>query len=95
MTHRRPGRMIWLAWTAVFLGGLAVLAAVGLALRDPCLGDRSDLATLEACASETLLSVVSALTVGGTALAVVGGLGATLLTVRGLRRPPPSRDAAR
>jgi hypothetical protein len=81
---------VWIAWAAVVLGGLAVLAAVALALRDPCLGegDTATLDTLEACASGTLLGVVTALTVGGTALAVLGGLGAAVLAVRRLRDTP-------
>jgi hypothetical protein len=81
---------VWIAWAAVVLGGLAVLAAVALALRDPCLGegDTATLDTLEACASGILLGVVTALTVGGTALAVLGGLGAAVLAVRRLRDTP-------
>jgi hypothetical protein len=88
---------VWAAWTAVVVGGLAVLAAVALALRDPCLGngDTVTLQTLEACASGTLLGVVTGLTVGGTTLAVVGGLGAAVLAVRRLRSTPPaSRSTA-
>jgi hypothetical protein len=94
MRHR-PGGAIWVAWSAVVLGGLAVLVAVGLALRDPCLGDGGDPDVLEACVSETLLSTVTALTVGGTALAVAGGLGATVLTMRNLRGSPSARGTAR
>jgi hypothetical protein len=95
VTHRRPGGAIWVAWAAVVLGGLAVLAAVVLALRDPCLGEGGDAGALEACAAATLLPAVTALTIGGTLLAVVGGLGAALLTVRNLRRSPPVHDPAR
>lgn len=85
---------MWTAWAAVVFGGLAVLAAVALALRDPCLGDgdTATLQTLEACASGTLLGVVTGLTIGGTTLAVLGGLGAAMLAVRRLRSAP---DASR
>jgi hypothetical protein len=93
--ERHPDRAVWTAWAAVLVGGLAVLAAVALALRDPCLGDRDalTLATLEACASGTLLGVVTALTIGGTTVAVLGGVGAALLTVRRLRRTPSEPSA--
>jgi hypothetical protein len=85
---------VWTAWAAVAVGGLAVLAAVALALRDPCLGDGDavTLATVEACATGTRLGVVTALTVGGTTLAVLGGLGAALLTLGRLRGAPQGRS---
>jgi hypothetical protein len=85
---------VWTAWAAVVVGGLAVLAAVALALRDPCLGDGDavTLATVESCATGTRLGVVTALTVGGTTLAVLGGLGAALLTLRRLRGAPQGRS---
>jgi hypothetical protein len=91
--ERRPDRATWTAWAAVLLGGLAVLAAVALALRDPCLGegDAPTLETLEACAAGTLLGVVTALTIGGTTLAVLGGIGAALLAVRRLSRRTSER----
>lgn len=78
---------MWTAWAAAALGGIAVLAAVALALRDPCLGngDTVTLETLEACASDTRLGVVTGLTIGGTVLAVLGGLRAAVLAVRRLR----------
>jgi hypothetical protein len=84
VSERRPDRAVWAAWAAVVIGGLAVLAAVALALRDPCLGDGdvATLETLEACATGTLLGAVTALTIGGTTLAVVGGLGAAVLALR-------------
>jgi hypothetical protein len=86
---------VWVAWATVLVGGLAVLAAVALALRDPCLGeDVASLEALEACASGTLLDVVTTLTMGGTALAVVGGLAAAVLTLRRLRRTSSARSDA-
>lgn len=90
MRERSPDRAVWAAWTAVAVGGLAVLGAVALALRDPCLAerDRTTIDALEACASDTLLSVVTALTIGGTTLAVLGGLGAAMLAVRRVRAMP-------
>lgn len=77
----RPSRGIWIAWIAAFLGGLAVLGAVALALLDLCLQDGRALAT-DACGGSSAQTRVLALTTGGTLLAVIGGLTATVLTMR-------------
>jgi hypothetical protein len=70
----RPSRAIWTAWTLALVGGLAVLVAAGLVLNDPCAGG--------APCTSTSVSVATALALAGTAIAVVGGLVATYLTIR-------------
>lgn len=85
MPETRPaasaGRGIWVAWALAFLGGLAVLGAVAVALLDPCLQDGRALATAE-CATAAGPTMAVALTAGGTALAIVGGLSAAVMTLR-------------
>jgi hypothetical protein len=80
-----PGRGVWIAWSLALVGGLAVLGAVALALLHPCLQDGRALVS-ESCDGTSAPALVIALTTGGTLLAVVGGLAATLLTVRRTRR---------
>ena len=70
----RPSRPIWVAWGLALVGGLAVIIAAGLVLNDPCVDSG-------VCTS-TRATVATALALGGTAIAVVGGLVATYLTVR-------------
>ncbi len=70
----RPSRPIWVAWGLALLGGIAVIAAAVLVLGDPC-------ADGVPCTS-TRISVATALAMGGTAVAVIGGLAATYLTLR-------------
>ena len=89
-TSASPGRGIWIAWALALFGGLAVLGAVALALLDPCLQEGRALAT-EGCTAATSSTLVVALTAGGTTLAVVGGLSATVLTLRRTRGSPPGR----
>jgi hypothetical protein len=81
----RPSRGIWLAWGLALLGGLAVLVGVAMALLDPCLQDGRSL-TSDSCVGTTTPMLVTGLALGGTVLAVVGGLSATVQT---LRRPRP------
>lgn len=71
----RPTKAIWVAWGLAFIGGLAVLIAAALVLNDPCMDAGP-------CTS-TRVNVATGLAVGGTAVAVTGGLVATYLTVRG------------
>ena len=70
----RPSRPIWVAWTLALVGGLAVIVAAIMVLNDPCVEGGP-------CTSTTV-HVATALAVGGTAIAVTGGLAATYLTVR-------------
>jgi protein-S-isoprenylcysteine O-methyltransferase Ste14 len=81
--RHRPSIAMWTAWTLAFLGGLAVLGAVALALGDPCLGDAQGLPQAD-CADSTRPTRVVWLVGAGTTLAVTGGLTATWLS---LRRP--------
>ncbi len=77
--------MIWLAWALAFVGGLAVIGAVMLALYHPCLQDGQALAT-EGCRDGLVgPNLVVGLTGIGTVLAVIGGIGATALTLRRTR----------
>lgn len=80
-----PGRGIWFAWSLALLGGLAVIGAVTLALYHPCLQDGQALAR-DGCDGPVTPGLVVTLTVLGTLSAVLGGLGATVLTLRGIRR---------
>jgi hypothetical protein len=80
-----PGRGIWLAWSLAFVGGLAVIGAVMLALYHPCLRDGQALAT-DGCSGAVSPTLVVALTGVGTVLAVIGGIGATAMTLRRTRR---------
>jgi hypothetical protein len=77
------GRGIWVAWSFAFLGGLAVIAAVMLALYHPCLQDERALGS-QGC---ELVSpgLVVALTGLGTVSAVTGGVIATALMLRRTR----------
>lgn len=70
----RPSRPVWVAWGLALVGGLAVIVAVGLVLNDPCVDS-------DACAPARA-DVAAVLALAGTAVAVVGGLVATYLTVR-------------
>ncbi len=80
-----PGRAIWLAWSLAFLGGLTVIGAVVLALYHPCLQEGPALAG-DGCAGPVTPGLVVALTGLGTVSAVLGGVGATALTLRRTRR---------
>jgi hypothetical protein len=80
-TRHRPSAAMWTAWTLAFLGGLAVLGAVALALGDPCLGDAQGLPQTDCAGSDRPTQVVW-LTAAGTALAILGGLSATWLSLR-------------
>lgn len=80
-----PGRGIWLAWSLALLGGLAVIGAVMLALYHPCLQEGPSLAR-GGCDGPVTPGLVVTLTVLGTLSAVIGGLGATVLTMRRSRR---------
>lgn len=77
---RRPGAGIWAAWSLALIGGLSVLVAAVLVVRanGACLDDGVCLAGPSTAATM--------LTFGGTGLAVLGGLTATLLTVRRFAR---------
>jgi hypothetical protein len=72
---------MWTAWTLAFLGGLAVLGAVALALGDPCLGEAQGLSQAQ-CATSNRPTQVVWLVGAGTTAAVVGGLSATWLSLR-------------
>lgn len=84
-SHASPARGIWIAWSLAFVGGLAVIGAVTLALYHPCLQDGQALGT-EACDGPVGPSLVVALTGLGTVLAVIGGIGAAVMTMRRTRR---------
>jgi hypothetical protein len=79
-----PGRWLWIAWALAAGGGLAFLLGLVLALQDPCV----DLAAAEVAAGcDGVRPEVVALTLGGTVVAVLGGLLATVVALRGGRRP--------
>lgn len=80
-----PGRGVWLMWALAFVGGLVVLGAVAVALLDPCLQDGQALAS-GPCAGSSRPRIVLSLATGGTLLAVIGGLGVTVMTLRRTRR---------
>jgi hypothetical protein len=81
----RPGRGLWAAWGLTAGGGLAFLLGLVLALRDPCV----DLAAAEvAAACNGVRPEVVALTLGGTLVAVLGGLLATVVALRAGRGAP-------
>lgn len=83
---------LWIAWTIVFLGGLLVVVATGLALTDPCAeGGRA--AVRAACEPSQTAIRAARLAIVGTSLAVIGGVGATMALFR--RRSSRSRDASR
>lgn len=77
----RPTKAIWTAWALALVGGLAVIIAAVLVLGDPCVEGGP-------CTSTTV-TIATGLAVGGTAVAVTGGLVATYLTVR---RPDDQRS---
>lgn len=79
------GRGIWVAWSLALLGGLAVIGAVTLALYHPCLQEGQALAR-DGCGGPVTPGLVVTLTAVGTLSAVIGGLGATVLTLRRTHR---------
>lgn len=80
--ERRPGRALWVAWALAFAGGVSVLAAAILVARAGQTCQRAG-----AC-EHALPPIASVLAFGGTGLAVVGGLVATILAVRRLTGAP-------
>ncbi len=81
---RRPPPLLWAAWGLALLGGLALCIGVVLALRDPCI----DPAAGPADAScQGVPGEVAALALGGTAVAVTGGIIAATVALRGSRDP--------
>jgi hypothetical protein len=83
----RPTRGVWLAWGLALLGGLAVLSGVVVALLDPCLQDGRSLSS-DSCVGTMTPTLVTGLALGGTVVAIVGGLSATVLTLRRPRARP-------
>jgi hypothetical protein len=71
----RPTRAVWISWALALTGGLTVIVAAVLVLNDPCAGG--------APCTSTTANLAAALALGGTAVAVMGGLAATYLTLRG------------
>lgn len=93
---RRPATAIWLAWGLALAGGLGVVVAAVLVTRTDLDVVCRDVAS---CAAG-LPTAVRVLAFGGTAVAVVGGLIATVLAVRWLTRrdldgPSASLDGPR
>lgn len=71
---------MWIAWSLTFLGGLAVIVAVVLLAADPCAG--LEASPPAGCPTTGPSTTMRVLALGGTVLAVVGGLAATWLTIR-------------
>lgn len=84
MTHQHGSAMwaLWAAWALALAGGIGVLiAAARIATAD------AGLACVRASGCEAAFpSGVTTLAIGGTALAVIGGLTATALAYRHLRQ---------
>lgn len=74
-----PSRLLWVAWSLAVVGGGSVFAGLLIILRDPCV----DAATATVAATcDGLPPLAVALALGGTAVAVVGGLLATVISLR-------------
>lgn len=75
-------RSLWLAWGLALIGGIGVLVAAGLIAT----ADAGLSCVRTAGCPTTLSRGITSLAIGSTAVAVAGGLTATVLAVRGLRR---------
>lgn len=81
MTARgRPSRGVWVAWSMVFVGAIAVLGAALYALTDPCV-ELAEATRATGCVGRNP-TLVMALALIGTTVAVIGGTIATILTLR-------------
>ncbi|MEX1164331.1 MAG: hypothetical protein WEB03_12205 [Nitriliruptor sp.] len=82
----RRGVAVWAAWALSFGGGIALLGAAYLVARVDLV---AACATAAGCAS-ALSTTVRVLAFGGITAATIGGVVATVLTVRGssVRRDP-------
>ena len=78
MSSRAP-TSLWIGWALALVGGAALFAGLLLALGDACVDATS--ATM-AAECEGLSPLVVALTLGGTVVAVVGGITATVAALR-------------
>lgn len=79
---RRPSPLLWAAWGLALLGGLALCIGVVLALRDPCIDPA---AGPVGTACQGVPGAVVALALGGTTVAVIGGVIAAAVALRGRR----------
>ncbi|MFO7776906.1 MAG: hypothetical protein R6V28_00985 [Nitriliruptoraceae bacterium] len=79
---RRPPALLWAAWGLALLGGLALCIGVVLALRDPCIDPAAGPAD---AACQGVPGEVLALALGGTTVAVAGGVIAAAVALRGSR----------
>lgn len=77
--RHRPSPAMWLAWSLTCAGGLAVVVAVLLLANDPCISME---AGSNVCDDASPSLAVRVLALGGTLVAVVGGLAATILALR-------------
>ena len=78
-----PSRLLWAAWALALVGGGALFVGLLIILRDPCVDTGA--ATMTATC-EGLPPGAVGLSLGGTAVAVVGGLLAAVISLRGAHR---------
>lgn len=76
---QRPGRGLWAAWGLALAGGISVVVAAAVVAR------ASAACTPGFACDRAVPPIVTALALGGTAIAVVGGLIATVLALRRLQ----------
>ena len=77
---RRATAALWVGWGLALTGGAALFLGLVFALGDECV-DATAAAMAPGC--EGLPPLVVALTLGGTAVAVVGGILAAVVALRG------------
>ena len=77
---RRTTAALWVGWGLALTGGAALFLGLVLALGDECV-DAATAAMAPGC--DGLPPLVVALTLGGTVVAVVCGILATLVALRG------------
>lgn len=77
---RRATTALWVGWGLALTGGIALFIGLLLALGDECV-DATAATMAPGC--EGLSPLVMLLTLGGTVVAVVGGIIATVTALRG------------
>ncbi len=83
MSPTRASGSLWLGWGLALVGGIALFVGLVLALGDECVD--AEAATMSA-GCDGLPTLVVVLTLGGTVVAVIGGIIATVVALRGRDR---------